>query len=152
MSISKPFYDMSVAPSMACAKRCGNLYTGSLYGGLASLLSCVSPEQLIGKRVLMFAFGGGCAASLYALRVSKSPENIVKKMNLLQRLGSMKVTSVDEYLSAMQGGYFHPIYHNTELANYCPVCRFASGTTANRTIPLKVPSTICSMVLITWNE
>ncbi|KAF8595309.1 hydroxymethylglutaryl-CoA synthase [Ceratobasidium sp. AG-I] len=102
MSIAKPAYDERVAPSMACAKRCGNMYTGSLYGGLASLISSVSSEQLTNKRVLMFAFGGGCAASLYALRFVESPERIVSRMDLLRRLGKIRETSVEEYMLAMK--------------------------------------------------
>ncbi|KAG9087076.1 hypothetical protein FS749_003190 [Ceratobasidium sp. UAMH 11750] len=101
MTVAKPSYEISVAPSMACAKRCGNLYTGSLYGGLASLLSCVPPEKLVGKRVLMFAFGGGAAASMYAIRIRQPPAMIAEKMDLLRRLESMRVTSVEEYLVAM---------------------------------------------------
>ncbi|CCO34543.1 hydroxymethylglutaryl-CoA synthase [Rhizoctonia solani AG-1 IB] len=101
VSIAKPRYDAKVAPSMAVAKRCGNLYTGSLYTGLASLLSNVPPMHIVGKRVLMFGFGGGCAASMYALRIAESPAYMVEKMNLTQRLASMDVTSVEDYLTAM---------------------------------------------------
>jgi hydroxymethylglutaryl-CoA synthase len=50
----------------------------------------------------MFAFGGGCAASMYALRIVQSPENIVRQMDLLRRLSAMKLTSVQEYISAME--------------------------------------------------
>ncbi|CAE6534590.1 unnamed protein product [Rhizoctonia solani] len=101
VSIAKPGYLATVAPGMAVAKRCGNLYTGSLYAGLASLLSNVPPDSLVGKRVLMFGFGGGCAASLYALHIVRSPAEIAEKMDLLRRLSSMKVTSVEDYLLAM---------------------------------------------------
>ena len=102
MSIAKPAYEERVAPSMACAKRCGNMYTGSLYGGLASLISTVPSEKLMGKRVLMFAFGGGCAASLYALRFIASPERVANKMDLFRRLDGMIVTSVEDYVVAMK--------------------------------------------------
>lgn len=102
LDVAKPGYSTSVVPGMACVKRCGNMYTGSLYAGLASLLSSVPSEQLTGKRVLMFAFGGGCAASMYALRILQSPHHMVQKMDLMQRLKSMQVTSVDEYSSAME--------------------------------------------------
>ncbi|CAE7090669.1 unnamed protein product [Rhizoctonia solani] len=101
VSIAKLKYEATVAPGMAVAKRCGNLYTGSLYTGLASLLSNVPPEQLVGKRILMFGFGGGCAASMYALHIAQSPVHIIGKMDLMRRLSSMEVTSVQDYLAAM---------------------------------------------------
>ncbi|KAG8735252.1 hypothetical protein FRC10_010821 [Ceratobasidium sp. 414] len=125
MAVAKPGYAVSVAPSMACARRCGNLYTGSLYGGLASLLSHVPPEQLLGKRVLMFAFGGGVAASMYAIRIRQSPAAIVEKMDLLRRLESMSVTPVEEYMAAMELAT-QIREHNHSRADYVP-----SGLTEN---------------------
>ncbi|CAE6479620.1 unnamed protein product [Rhizoctonia solani] len=101
ISIAKSGYETTVAPSMTVSKRCGNLYTGSLYTGLASLLSSVPPESLVGRRILMFGFGGGCAASMYALHIAQSPTHMVQKMDLLKRLSSMEVTSVKDYLFAM---------------------------------------------------
>jgi hypothetical protein len=44
----------------------GNLYTASLYSGLASLLS-LQGQQLVGKRVLCFSFGSGVVASMFTL-------------------------------------------------------------------------------------
>ncbi|KAG8718729.1 ATP-dependent 5'-3' DNA helicase hcs1 [Ceratobasidium sp. 394] len=102
VGLAKSIYASSVSPTMACAKRCGNMYTGSLYGGLASLLSSVPAEQLVDKRVSMFAYGSGCAASFYALRIRESPKEIAEKMDLLARLKSMKVVPVTEYVSAME--------------------------------------------------
>ncbi|CAE6483539.1 unnamed protein product [Rhizoctonia solani] len=101
ISIAKSSYEAKVAPSMTVAKRCGNLYTGSLYTGLASLLSNLPSNQMVGKRVLMFGFGGGCAASIFTIRIVESPAYIVEKMNLIQRLSSMDVTTVEDYLLAM---------------------------------------------------
>jgi hypothetical protein len=44
----------------------GNLYTASLYSGLASLLS-LQGQHLAGKRVLCFSFGSGVVASMFTL-------------------------------------------------------------------------------------
>ncbi|KAF8705234.1 Hydroxymethylglutaryl-CoA synthase 2, partial [Rhizoctonia solani] len=101
VALAKPLYAASVAPTMACAKRCGNMYTGSLYGGLASLLSSVPSNDLVGKRISMFAYGSGCAASFYSIRIKESPQEIAEKMDLLARLKAMKVVPVEEYVSAM---------------------------------------------------
>ncbi|KAG8962052.1 hypothetical protein FRC03_004641 [Tulasnella sp. 419] len=90
-----------VGPSLACAKRCGNMYTGSLYAGLASLLGNISSQELQGKRIAMFAFGGGCAASFFALRVVGATDVIREKLDLQRRLSQMKVSSCQEYSLAM---------------------------------------------------
>lgn len=92
----------AVMPSMHCAKRCGNMYTASLYGGLASLVSAVAPEQLRGKRVSMFAYGSGCASSFYTIHVKGDTTEIREKMDLLNRLASMKVVPCQEYVDALK--------------------------------------------------
>jgi len=46
VGLSKGHYKKHVEPSMQCAQRCGNMYTASLYGSLASLLSTVEPVDI----------------------------------------------------------------------------------------------------------
>lgn len=53
-------------PGMLLSKNIGNIYTGSLYIGLASLLN---EGNLIGKRVLMFSYGSGLMSSMFTLRI-----------------------------------------------------------------------------------
>jgi len=61
------------------AKNLGNIYTGSLYNGLLSLLLSGAPKDqdgegldLRGKRILMFSYGSGCAASLFSIKVNSN--------------------------------------------------------------------------------
>jgi len=77
------------------------MYTASLYACLASLLSTVEPKQLLGKRVSLFAFGSGCAASFFTLRVKGDTSEIRTKMNLLNRLAQMKVVPCQEFVDAL---------------------------------------------------
>ncbi|KAG2358515.1 hydroxymethylglutaryl-coenzyme A synthase N terminal-domain-containing protein [Suillus spraguei] len=101
IGVSKSTYAKKVEPGMACSKRLGNMYTGSLYGCLASVLSSVAPSELFGKRLSMFAFGSGCAASFFTLRVKGDTSEIRQKMDLLARLASMKVVPCQEYVDAL---------------------------------------------------
>lgn len=78
------------------------MYTASLYGGLASLVSRVDPATLLGKRISMFAYGSGCASSFYAIRVKGDTTEIQEKMDLLGRLASMKVVPCEEYVSSLK--------------------------------------------------
>ncbi|KDQ19505.1 hypothetical protein BOTBODRAFT_28082 [Botryobasidium botryosum FD-172 SS1] len=102
IGLAKAQYKQAVEPSMRCAKRCGNMYTASLYGGLASLISTVPSQELLGKRISMFAYGSGCAASFYSIRVKGSTADICEKMDLLNRLQSMEVVPCEEYVAAMK--------------------------------------------------
>ncbi|KAF7308385.1 3-hydroxy-3-methylglutaryl coenzyme A synthase [Mycena chlorophos] len=91
-----------VDPSLACARRLGNLYTGSLYACLASLIATVPPDTLLGTRASLYAFGGGCAASFFVCRIVGSTEEMRGKMDLLARLESMRVVSCREFEDALK--------------------------------------------------
>ncbi|KAA1473821.1 hydroxymethylglutaryl-CoA synthase [Dentipellis sp. KUC8613] len=102
MALSKADYAARVAPSMRCAARCGNMYTASLYGGLASVLASVAPAALAGKRISMYAYGSGCASSFFTLRVKGDTGHIREKMDLLARLEQMAVVPVEEFVQGLK--------------------------------------------------
>lgn len=62
-----------VEPSLFMGKNLGNIYTGSLYLGLMSLI-LNDKIDLTNKRVMMFSYGSGCAATIYTLKFS--PANL----------------------------------------------------------------------------
>jgi len=101
ITVGKADYAKRVEPSMRCSKRCGNMYTASLYGGLASLLSSVEPADLKGKSISMFAYGSGFASSFYTMTVKGDTTEIREKMNLVNRLANMKVVPCQDYVDAM---------------------------------------------------
>ncbi|BEJ12340.1 hypothetical protein CspHIS471_0208000 [Cutaneotrichosporon sp. HIS471] len=95
-------YKNAVLPGSDCVKRCGNMYTASLYGALASVLANVAPTDILGKRIGMYAFGSGCAASFFALRVIGSTEVIQQKMALKERLAAMEVVPCQRYVDGLK--------------------------------------------------
>ena len=98
---SKSSFTQKTDPGMACSKRLGNMYTASLYGCLASLLSTVEPASLLDKRVSLFSFGSGCASSFFTLRVKGDTSDIREKMDLTNRLANMKVVPPEEFVQAL---------------------------------------------------
>jgi len=48
----------------------GNIYTGSLYNGLITLL-CDKDIDLSNKKVMLFSYGSGCAASMFFVRIKQ---------------------------------------------------------------------------------
>jgi len=101
MTLGKEDYAQRVGPSMRVAARCGNMYTASLYGGLSSLVSTVEPQNLRGKRISMYAYGSGCASSLFTLRVKGDTSVIREKLDLINRLESMEVVPCQEFVDAL---------------------------------------------------
>ncbi|KAJ7781977.1 hydroxymethylglutaryl-coenzyme A synthase C-terminal domain-containing protein [Mycena maculata] len=94
-------FDQKAAPTMACSRQLGNLYTASLYACLASLLSTVPAAELRGKRASMYAFSGGSAASFWTLRIVGDTSEIAAKMDLANRLARMRVVPCQEFVDAL---------------------------------------------------
>ena len=55
-------YDRKVRPSTCIARLCGNMYTASLWSGIAQLIETTGAD-LEGKRLLLFSYGSGLAAT-----------------------------------------------------------------------------------------
>ncbi|KAF8632914.1 hypothetical protein AX15_001637 [Amanita polypyramis BW_CC] len=102
IAVSKASFVQKSDAGMACSRRLGNMYTASLYGCLASLVAKVEPVQLKGKRVSMFAFGSGCAASFFTFRVKGDTSEIRGKLDLINRLARMKVAPPQEFVDALK--------------------------------------------------
>ena len=79
-------FETKVSPSLLMARNVGNTYCGSLYSCLCSLISVVSSEELVGKRIGMFSYGSGLASTMFSIRVSASVDHIANALNLRQRL------------------------------------------------------------------
>lgn len=70
MNYSQELFEEKTQPSLYIARNIGNMYTASLYGGLASYLISKSPEQLIGKKFALFSYGSGLASTMYSINIS----------------------------------------------------------------------------------
>jgi hydroxymethylglutaryl-CoA synthase len=73
-------YKDKVDSSLMLATHLGNIYTGSLYGGLLSLL-INDKNELMNKRIFMFSYGSGCAASIYTLKVIPNDYKNIRQTN-----------------------------------------------------------------------
>ncbi|KAI0091524.1 hydroxymethylglutaryl-CoA synthase [Irpex rosettiformis] len=102
INLAKSHFDSHVELGMKCSRRCGNMYTGSLYGGLASLVSSVEPSEFLGKRISMFAYGSGLASSFFTIKVKGDTSEIKNKLDLVKRLAAMKVVPCQEYVDALK--------------------------------------------------
>jgi len=101
-ALAKPMMASKLEPGMTTVRRCGNMYSGSLYGGLASVVANSSDEQLAGKRLLMYSFGSGSAASIFTIRVAGSTEAMRKALQLNERLADMQVVPCAVYVDALK--------------------------------------------------
>lgn len=99
---SKKLFEDKVVPGLLCAKELGNMYCGSLYGGLASLVSEKSDEQLMGKRVVLFSYGSGLASTMFSFHVAGSLEAMRKVLSVRTRLLERTVATPVEFEENMK--------------------------------------------------
>lgn len=101
VALAKELTKERVQPSLEVPTNTGNMYTGSLYAALASLLFYVGSEKLQGKRIGLFSYGSGLAASLFSVTVKGDISYITNKLNLAEKLSSRKIATPEEYEAAL---------------------------------------------------
>ncbi|KAF2133464.1 hydroxymethylglutaryl-CoA synthase [Dothidotthia symphoricarpi CBS 119687] len=97
MGLAKKRFASRVQPSIEVPTQCGNMYCGSVYGSLVSLIANIDDKTMQGKRIGLFSYGSGLASSLFSFKVQGSIENIAKKLDLHARLDSRRVVAPEVY-------------------------------------------------------
>ncbi|KAF7532102.1 hypothetical protein G7Z17_g13676 [Cylindrodendrum hubeiense] len=97
MALTKKRFVERVNPAIQVATLCGNMYCGSVWGGLASLISLVDNKALEGKRIGLFSYGSGLAASFMSFRINGSVESISNVLDLPNRLEARRAVSPETY-------------------------------------------------------
>ncbi|KAH6647691.1 putative hydroxymethylglutaryl-CoA synthase [Truncatella angustata] len=97
MGLTKKRYAERVLPSLQVATNVGNMYCASVWGGLSSLVSFVDSANLQGKRIGLFSYGSGLAASFLSLRVNGSTEQIAKVLNISDKLAARRALLPTDY-------------------------------------------------------
>jgi len=89
-------FAVEVERSLDLPSRVGNIYTGSLYLALASLLHA-EVDAVVGKRIGLFSYGSGCTAEFFAGRVPASAPEMVRRLDLAAPIDACRRLSVPEY-------------------------------------------------------
>jgi hydroxymethylglutaryl-CoA synthase len=87
-----------VATSLGFPAEVGNVYTGSLYLALASLLHHEA-AALEGQRIGLFSYGSGCVAEYFAGRVASGAGAFAAQLRLDAPLANRRRCTVAEYES-----------------------------------------------------
>ncbi|MDC0744937.1 hydroxymethylglutaryl-CoA synthase family protein [Polyangium mundeleinium] len=89
-------FGVEVEPSLDLPSRIGNVYTGSLYLALASLLNAQARE-IAGKRIGLFSYGSGCCAEFFAGRTTPEAAALVDRLDIDGPLRDSQRMTVAEY-------------------------------------------------------
>jgi len=90
-------WERMVVPGLLGAREVGNIYTGSVYMGLVSLLE-TERERMEGRRVGVFSYGSGCGAEFFLCHVKKGIGRIVEGLRFREQLDRRRRVSFDQYV------------------------------------------------------
>jgi hydroxymethylglutaryl-CoA synthase len=85
-----------VEPSLGLCARVGNVYTASLYLGLAGLLDAQA-AQLANARIGLFSYGSGCTSEFFSGVVGPRAEERIGAARIAEVLGARERITVEEY-------------------------------------------------------
>lgn len=97
MGLTKKRFQERVQPTLQVATMCGNMYTATVYAGLASLLSNVRFDPNEPKRVGIFSYGSGLASSMFSLKIVGDVSSITEKLDLHRRLDARNTLPPQAY-------------------------------------------------------
>ena len=83
-------------PALMGSEEVGNIYTGSVYMCLMSLMEEKS-ESLIGKNIGIFSYGSGCGAEFLIAHIGRGMKQQAKHLNFNKQLKRRKKITMEEY-------------------------------------------------------
>ncbi|CAJ2505302.1 Uu.00g126960.m01.CDS01 [Anthostomella pinea] len=126
INLTKKRFNERVTPSIQVATNVGNMYCASVWGGLASILSHVDSATLQGKRIALFSYGSGLAASFMSLRINGSTEQMSKVLDIPNKLASRRAVPPETYEAFCE--LRHKAHLQKDFKPQGDVLTLASGT------------------------
>lgn len=106
-----------VEPGLLGAREVGNIYTGSVYMGLVSLLE-TERERTEGKKVGIFSYGSGCGAEFFLLQFQAGLGDIIKRLRFKEQLERRKKVTFETYVQTYSKTWAEIMYHPGEVEAY----------------------------------
>ncbi len=103
-----------VEPGLLGAREVGNIYTGSVYMGLASLLE-TERHRMEGKRVGVFSYGSGCGAEFFLCRFKTGLDKIIRDLRFQEQLDRRTSITFEQYVQWYSKSGAETLYHPAEV-------------------------------------
>lgn len=111
--------------SLYLSRNCGNSYTASIYFCLMSLI-CDPEVDLANKRIIMFSYGSGCAATMFSIRGKEDYSTIRKTSDFHRRLSKRIKKSPEFYENCLAER--QESYHHANFEPSAPIEELVPGT------------------------
>ncbi len=88
-------FSKRVAPSLVYPGLVGNMFSGSLYLALGSLIDHSEPDSVM--RVGLYAYGSGCSSEFFSGYIDNQSRQVLAEMQINQTLHNRKRLTFEEY-------------------------------------------------------
>ena len=106
-----------VSPGLMGAKEVGNIYTGSVYMGLVSILEN-EKEKAGGKRIGIFSYGSGCGAEFLLYNMKPDIRDIVASLHFREQLERRKKLTMEQYTQFYSKTSEEVLYYPSEANSF----------------------------------
>ncbi|MHA2062577.1 MAG: hydroxymethylglutaryl-CoA synthase family protein, partial [Candidatus Sifarchaeia archaeon] len=89
-------FEKKVVPTLRGAREVGNIYTGSVFMSLISLME-EKGGDLKGRNVGIFSYGSGCGSEFFPIRIGDGIRQQVNRINFVEQLRKRRKISFHEY-------------------------------------------------------
>lgn len=126
-------FEETIKPTLMGAEEVGNIYTGSVYMSLLSLIE-KKREGLIDKNIGIFSYGSGCGAEFLIAHAGKGLKQQTKYLNFAKQIKSRKKITMEEYTELYWGrGAVDTIKKSTVIGSENEFSRyFFAGTKGHK--------------------
>ena len=110
-------YPLKVEPGLVGAREVGNIYTGSVYMSLVSLLES-EKTKVEGKNIGLFSYGSGSGAEFMVCNVNPEIGPIIDKLNFLDQINRRKKVTFEQYTQMYSKNGEEVYYPPEEVIGY----------------------------------
>ena len=110
-------FNRMVIPSLKGVQEVGNIYTGSVYMGLVSLLEA-EREKAEGKKIGLFSYGSGCGAEFFLCHINTGIDRIVESFGFKEQLESRKRLTFEQYVQCYSKSGEEVFYYPEEAKGF----------------------------------
>lgn len=121
-------FERRVQPSLLYPGLIGNLFSGSVYAALASLIDTVQPDRDL--RVGLYSYGSGCSSEFYSGLIGAESSLALKRMGIEAQLAGRYQLDFAEYLELLPAARacLQPLpVRDIDVSRYLPMARAGSG-------------------------
>ena len=110
-------FRQKVAPGLLGAREVGNIYTGSVYMSLISLMES-EKTNVERKNIGLFSYGSGCGAEFMLCHMKSPTDRIIKNLKFTEQIKRRKKINFEQYTQIYSKSAEEIFYYPEEAKSF----------------------------------